>query len=174
MMNKIEIPLSKSKIALMALGSIAFVAAGFLFIFYLADHQTRFDPLIIKIVGAIAIIFFGATGISSFKKLFDNKSGLIVDENGIIDNSSGVSIGLIEWKDISGIRTKQVMSTKFLLIDTIDPEKYIQKANKFKGRIMRSNLYMYGTPLSIASNALKYNFNDLDKLLHTEFLKYKK
>lgn len=132
------------------------------------------NPMVVKSVGIIASIFFGATGIYGIRKIFDNKVGLIIDENGITDNSNASSIGLIEWNDISEIKTEQVMSTKFLLIEIENPEKYIAKAkNKMKARLMKTNMKMYGTPLSITSNTLKYDFDELGKLIQTEFEKNK-
>ena len=62
------------------------------------------------------------------------------------------------------------MSTKFLLINVTDPEKYIGKAKSgMKAKLMRSNMKMYGTPLSITSNTLKYDFGELEQLIQTEF-----
>lgn len=173
-MNKIEIPLSKTKIVLLIVGSLLFVVAGFWIFFYAADQQTRYAPLLAKIAGAAAIVFFATTGIIGLTKLFDGKAGLVIDEKGITDNSSGVSAGLIEWRDITGIRTEQIMANKFLLIDTAQPNKYIERANRVKGRIMQSNLKLYGTPLAIASTALKFNFKELEALIRTEFEKHKR
>ncbi len=66
------------------------------------------------------------------------------------------------------------MSTKFLLIGVENPEKYIGKAKSgIKARLMKTNMKMYGTPLSITSNTLKYDFNELEKLIQTEFEKNK-
>ena len=176
--NRIEIPLSKKKIALLLLGSIAFVAGGI----WIATNPERFipnifritNPEIIRIGGIVGILFFGATGIYGIKKLFDKKVGLIIDSDGITDNSNASSIGLIEWNDITEIRTKQVMSTKFLLIDISNPEKYIGKAkNGMQAKLMKANINMYETPLSITSNTLKYDFGELEKLIQTEFKRNK-
>ena len=178
MNNKIEIPLSKKKIILLLLAAIAFVAGGI----WIATNPERFIPNIfritnseiIRIGGIVGILFFGAAGIYGIKKLFDKKVGLIIDSNGITDNSNASSIGLIEWNDISDIRTKQVMSTKFLLIDIVNPEKYIGKAkNGIQARLMKANMNMYETPLSITSNTLKYDFGELEKLIQTEYKRNK-
>ena len=178
MNNRIEIPLSKKKIALLLLGSIAFVAGGI----WIATNPERFipnifritDPEIIRIGGIVGILFFGATGIYGIKKLFDKKVGLIIDSDGITDNSNASGIGLIEWNDITEIRTKQVMSTKFLLIDISNPEKYIGKAkNGMQAKLMKANINMYETPLSITSNTLKFDFGELEKLIQTEFKRNK-
>ena len=67
------------------------------------------------------------------------------------------------------------MSTKFLLINVTNPEKYIEKANSgIKSKLMHSNHKMYGTPLSIASNTLKYDFEALNELLQEALSKHKK
>lgn len=172
-MSSVSIPLSKTKIVFGISGSVVFVAAGFWFLFYLAAHQTRFNPLTVKMAGIASILFFGLALVFWIKKYADKKPGLIIDGNGITDNASGVSGGLIEWKDITDIKTFQIMRTRLLLIYTADPEKYISRATGIKAKIMRTNLNTYGTPLSVASAALKTDFDKLEKIVLQEFEKHK-
>ena len=182
MNNRIEIQLSKKKIILLLIASIGFVICGIMFVYdpqnfvseYLIRYRMFNNPEMIRIIGFVAIVFFGMSGFYGIKKLLDKKVGLIIDSSGITDNSNASSIGLIEWNDILDIRTEQIMSTKFLLIDIENPEKYIGKAKSgMKAKLMRSNMKMYGTPLSITSNTLKYNFGELQKLIQTEFKRNK-
>ena len=66
------------------------------------------------------------------------------------------------------------MSTKFLLIDIVNPEKYIGKAkNGIQAKLMKANMNMYETPLSITSTTLKYDFGELEKLIQSEFKRNK-
>lgn len=170
-MSKIEIQLSKTKILLLLLGSIGLVVLGAFFIL----NPDRFvssvmrSPEIIRIVGIAGVLFFGATSLYGAIKMFDNTIGLTIDENGIFDNTNASSVGLIKWRDIVEIKVEQVASTKFLLIYTTNPAFYLDKVKGFKRKLMEGNNIMYGTPLSITSTALKYKFNDLEKLL-TEML----
>ncbi len=120
----------------------------------------------VKGVGIASILFFGSTGIYGIKKMFDKTIGLTIDKNGIFDNTNASSVGLIKWSDITEIKTEQVASTKFLLIYTANPDFYLEKVKGFKRKLMEGNNRMYGTPLSITSNTLKYNFNDLEKLIN--------
>lgn len=175
MKEKIEIPLSKNKLLLSIGGSLLFVVAG-IWLFLNADgfHEHSFrllrNPMVVKGVGILSFLFFGVIVVVGFKKLFDKKVGLIIDSNGITDNSNASSIGLIEWNDITEIITKQVMSTKFLLINVANPEKYIGKAESgMKAKLMRSNMKMSGTPISITYTTLKYDFGKLEQLIQTEF-----
>ena len=174
-MNKIEIPLSKKKISLLLIGGIVFVISGILF---LITPDTFISPIfrnhqIIRIVGIVAILFFGSIGLTLSRKLFDKTIGLTIDENGITDNTNASSVGLIDWRDIIEIKTKQVMSTKFLLIFTNNPDKYLDRVNGFKRKLLIGNMKMSGTPISITSNTLKYNFEELDRLIKNRFLEQK-
>lgn len=177
MTERIEIPLSKNKLFLLIGGSILFVGLGVFMILNADSFQEQSNsilrnPMVLKVIGIVSILLFSATGIFSFKKMFDKKPGLVIDTDGITDNSSGVSVGLIEWEDITDIKTHQIMSTKFLLIEVKDPEKYILKAKSgMKTKMLRANLKSYGTPISISSNALKYNFKKLEALIYTQFEK---
>jgi hypothetical protein len=132
--------------------------------FFILNNSSAMDrnPFMLKLVGIVSIVFFGAVGLFVIRKFFDKKAGLIIDQNGLTDQSSGVSVGLIPWSDIVEIETAQVMSTRFLLINVRDAEQYLAKASGIKRRMLAANMKMYGTPLSISSNSLKCNFTELE------------
>ncbi|WP_224489573.1 STM3941 family protein [Robertkochia flava] len=177
MKDKIEIQLNKTKILLLLIGAVAFVVFGVLFILNPEKFQSTLfrNPEFIRIAGIASVAFFGLCSIFIAKKLFDNKVGLTIDQNGITDNSNATSIGLIEWADITNIGTVQVQSTKILMLETDKPEKYIERAkNGLAKRAMKANHKMYGSPLSIISNSLKIKYDDLERLITEEFEKRKK
>jgi hypothetical protein len=170
-MKPIEIPLSKTKLFFGICGSILFVGLGIFLIKVVAAQQTMINSTIIKGLGILSIIFFGATGIYGIRKITQRRIGLTIDETGITDNSSAVSLGLIEWQDIKAVRTAKIMSTKFLLIDTVRPKKYLVRCNEMKLKLVKANMEMYGTPISISSNTLKISFNELEKVVQSAFEK---
>lgn len=174
-MEKIEIPISKTKISFLLMGSLAFVVLGVLFTLTPDSFTTTFhrNPQIIRIAGILASFFFGAAGIHGLRKLFGKSVGLTVDDDGITDNSNASSVGRIDWCDIVDITTAQVMSTRFLLIFVINPDKYLERANGFKRKLMKENMRIYGTPLSITSNTLIYDFSDLERLIKGKLLEKK-
>ncbi|UII81663.1 STM3941 family protein [Flagellimonas sp. CMM7] len=176
MKDNIEIPLSRIKLVLIILGCAMFLALSVFILLNAENMQTRKaeNPFIMRAIAVIAILFFGAILISVFKKLFENRMGMIISDKGIWDNSNGVSIGLIAWEDIQNIRKSQVMLTKFLLIDVKNPEKYIGNASsKFKASIMRKNMQTYGTPISISSGGLKWGFSKIESTIIREFKRQK-
>lgn len=166
--EQIEIPLSKTKMTLTFLGSLVFVGLGLWFLINppKSNHLLFGNPTLIFIAGLASVIFFGLVAVTIFRKFCDNKPGLIISRQGITDNSSGVSAGLIPWTDIQEIRISQVMNQKFLMFIVRNPEYYLDKvSNPLKRNAMKINYKTYGSPISISSNALQTNFYDLRKLL---------
>ncbi|MGO4904750.1 STM3941 family protein [Flavobacterium sp. W20_MBD1_R3] len=170
--NQIEIPLSKQKMYLMLFGSIIFVVIGTWLVVNppKSNHSIFGNPMVILISGISAIIFFGYTTFILLKKLPDNKPGLIINSEGIIDNSSGVAAGIVLWTDIIEISTANVMNQKFLMFIVKNPEEYINRQNGIvKRKAMEINYKTYGSPISISANTLNTNFEELYKLLKRKF-----
>ena len=174
MEDQIKIPFSKSKISLLFFGAIIFVLLGILFI----SKPEKFinivyrNPDIIRIVGVISLSFFGICAIFIFKKLFDKKSGLVIDQNGITVNSNATSVGLIKWSDITQIKEAKEFSQKFIIIEVSNPNEYIEsQKNKFAQLAMKANYKKYGSPISITPNSLKIDFKKLKLLIEENFKK---
>lgn len=175
MENEIKIPLSKKKILLLFFGAVIFVIISIWFLLepeqFLSLRRT--NETLIQIVGFAGIVFFGFCAVFTFKKLFDKKYGMIINENGIIDNSNATSVGLIKWTDIVRVRTEEVYSQKFILIDVKNPEEYIEHKKGKVGKVaMKANYNKYGTPISITSNSLKFDFSELEKIIHKQLKKH--
>jgi hypothetical protein len=168
MRKEIRIPYCKSKIGLVFLGALTFVVLG---IMILIDEEgytsTIFKSEVVnKAFAAIGIIFFGTICVTIASRLFKTNMGIVINEKGIWDYSNLSSIGFIEWKDIEGIRIEKFKRTRFILIDTNNPEKYIDKANnKFKKLLLNLNDKKYKSPLSITSTILKIKFHELERLM---------
>lgn len=158
--DQIIIKLSRSKIILITLGAVGFVALGF-WMLTIADTQSRYGPIYMKILAVASISFFGLCGLYGLLKLFDNKPGLILNQEGLLDNSSAVGGHLIKWDDITGLEVEQVKSTKFLLIYVKNPKDYYTGASRFKKFWMIMNERIYGTPLSLSSASLQCDFDEL-------------
>lgn len=180
-LKQIEIPISKTKLVKLLFFSICFFAAGLWMI--ITNPQTKnivFNNPIIKVIASYGSLIMGLLGIYFFtKKLFDKKPGLILSEEGIIDNTSVFKFGLIPWSDISGIYEKTVqvsIASKqyFVTIELINPNDYISKeTNTIKRKLLIANSNNYGSPIHISTNSLKTNHKDLLSLINEYFLTYK-
>ncbi len=176
MNEEIKIPLSKNKIMLLFLGALIFVFLGV----WLAIDPENFKVSIfryrslelIRIIGIISVAFFGVCSFFIFKKVFDEKYGLIIDKNGITDNSNATSIGLVKWTDIIGIRVLEVVNQKFILIDVSNPEDYLGlKKNGIGKMAMKANYNKYGSPISITANSLKADFEVIREIIEKQYEK---
>lgn len=166
-MEEKKIKFSKRKLIFLLLTGIGFVIISLLFMLYPERFISFifFNERVIKNIGYIGLPFFGLVSILLTKKLFDNKPGLIINKKGIIDNSNSSSIGLIKWSDITKISQKEVVSTKFLLVEIRNPQEYIEKANQIKKLLLKQNLNTYGTPITLTSVGLKCSFEELEQLI---------
>jgi len=174
--EQIQIPLSKQKMLLTLLGSIVFVGLGIWFLINppRISNPILGNPTLIFILGLASILFFGLVAVTILRKFSDKKPGLIISRHGITDNSSGVSAGLILWTDIQEIKISQVMSQKFLMFIVSNPQDYLDKVtNPLKRNAMKMNYKTYGSPISISSNSLRINFNELQKILVEKMNEYK-
>lgn len=174
--EQIEIPLNKTKMTLTFIGSLIFVGLGiWLLINPTKNSNTIFgNKTAIFIIGIASIVFFGLVAITIFRKFSDKKAGLIINKQGISDNSSGISAGIIPWTDILEITISQVMSQKFLMIIVKNPQEYIDKVTSpLKRNAMKMNYKIYGSPISISANALKTDFEKLQKLINEKMAEYK-
>ncbi len=167
---------SNKKFILWTIGGGIFVVLGILFIFSPDKFITLLikNTLLIRLIGIIAVIFFGFALIILTKKvLFDKNLGIIINEEGIIDNSSFVGVGLIKWEDITSIEKSKVRSTYFLLINVKNPKYYINTPNRIKSNLLKANYKSYGTPISISANFISCSFAQLENIILNSFEKYR-
>jgi len=120
---------------------------------------------LVFIVGCVGLIIFGILSVFLFIKLFDSKPGLVINNEGIIDNASANPAGFIKWSDIVSIGTKKVMSVQFILIQVKNPEEYIEKATRINKIALKQNKREHGTPLVLTSTSLQCSFEELKKLI---------
>lgn len=172
-MARVEIPLSKTRISLMILGSVVFVLLGIWFIVDPPDARNVFwsNPVMLRGLGIVTIVFFGYAGLVLMRKLTEQQPGLVVDETGITDYSSGLSGGHVAWTDIQDILILQIQRQKMVMILVRDPEAFIQREKSaVKRKLMAVNYRSYGSPWNISANSLQISFDDLYQLLTDHFV----
>ncbi len=178
MTGRIEIQKSKSKLMVLSIISVLIFLASIILAFLpdslitpvFGDHLV----IIYRIIQTISALSFGALSLWFTKKLLDGKPGLIIDELGIHDRSSGLSVGLIEWDDITGIKTYTFLFRRTIILQTNKPEQYINKASNWLAKTgMKSNYKMCGSPLTINSKVLKISHERLTTIISDQWIKYR-
>ena len=178
--TRIEIPFSKTKLTRLLVISILFVLAG-AWIFQAktnAGNAIFNSEIFRKVVGLLSILMGGLGSYFSSKKLFNSEPGLIVDNDGIVDNSGAVSLGRIPWTDITAIKETVVKAAfatnqKFIIVMLRNPLDYISsQSNSVTRRLLTLNFNKSGSPVHITTNGLQIKHEELRDLLLKRFSEY--
>jgi len=156
----------------MLVGSLVFVALGLWFVIDPPEIHESFlsKKIVIRVAGIAVLLFFGLCAFFLARKLLDNKPGLIIDDVGITDNSSGIAAGQILWSDMIDLSMVTIQRQPFIMVMVKNPQDYIKKqTSSFKRKLMSANYGLYGTPVSISANGLKTSFNELVRIVTEQF-----
>ena len=146
----IAIALSKTKLVLVVIGALGFVALG-IWMLTLADTEPH--PRLTKAIAIAGIAFFGLCAVYGCIKIFDQRPGLIIAREGLVDNSSAVAAGRIPWDEITGLEVSSIAGTRFVTLRVRDPQKYVARSSFLRGMMNAANINMTGSPINIASTA---------------------
>lgn len=176
--NQTTIALSKSKIWMLIIGSIAFVALGYWMLTLdaaaLASQSAKFrNPMLVHGVGYLSILFFGLCLLIGIKKLFDTKPGLVINAQGILDNVSNISPNPVPWRDIKGFDVAEIHKQKMLVIYLENPQQYIESATAMRKMGLLANAKLVGSPWVITASTLKTSFDELLTLCQQSLKQYK-
>lgn len=168
------IPISKTKSWMLFSGSLAFVFGGLtLPLINLKVNEAPFSSAAVNTVATITVLFFGLCAWMWWKKIMQQNVGLQVDEQGVIDQSSGVSLGRIHWHDIKAVEEFSMVGQPFVVLKLSNPDAYIAKSNSFVRKIHQANIKLCGSPAAISANALQIDHLGLLNLLQKAFQDYR-
>ncbi len=111
---------SMPKTLLMFVGSIMFVTLGIIFI-NLEPHD-----VFVVVVSCFSIIFFGICGYFILNKLLNPKPVMIIDKDGITDNSTMFAVGFIPWENISQVDMITFGGNKMITIKLFNEDKILK------------------------------------------------
>ena len=175
-MERIEIFTSKKKSILMLVGAIIFVVLGF-WIFMNAYNFTGWivtNPILIKVIGVISILFFGFGIFVGIKRLIKSELALIIDSRGLNVNPKKSLSEYIEWKDILGFREIKIHGIRIIIIGVRNPDHWIEKeTSPMRRKLMQFNLNNYDSPFNVGANGLDISYKELTDKLYGYFEKFK-
>jgi hypothetical protein len=155
-MDRFEVPLNRLKLLGQGLGALAFVALGAFMIWEPPRHG-----LWAQFMGAVTVAFFGFVGAAILFRLLRPGPAIAIGDDGILDDASGVSLGLIPWDQVGGIDEYRVEGQAFLGIGLRDPEAVIARQPFWKRRLIRANLRMGAAAVNIPQASVGIKLKDL-------------
>ena len=161
--NRVVIPVSKRKLWLLLLGALAFVAAGAWMAWdpHTLNQGRYRSPVLIRIVGTLSVLFFGACGYFIARKLRSGDAGLVIEAEGFLDQSSATSLGWVPWSDVVDLSAFTVQGQRFILVQVRDPDRYLSRLSGLSQKAAAINLSAYGSPVTISANSLETGFEEL-------------
>ena len=123
--------------------------------------------------GGVATLLLGALTVFTASRLLSRKPGLVLDHEGIIDNSSYSSVGRIPWSEITGVRVVTppvvrrnltalpVQAPRFLVVDVRDPQRFIDGSSLLKRWFLRANSAGLGSPVAISPASVHVDTDEL-------------
>lgn len=156
-MNSNAVFSSQRKIVISLLASLAFVALCIGIMIYLADDHR---PLFFFTAFA-ALPLFSYSTVMSLKHLLSKAPILNINQSGIMDGASGLSVGFIPWSDILAAEITLIEKQKYLHIYLKNPQAYIKKASIARRLMMRVNLLFGGSTISISQLIMSENLEEI-------------
>lgn len=116
----------------------------------------------IKVIGFIGTFIFIICTAFVAQKVFNKKPGLVIDNEGITDNSLGVMFAKVRWRDVTEIKHLENAGDHYIKITIKDPEKYIAaESHSLKRKMLEMNYNTLKTPVNIAAGRLKMDVGEL-------------
>ena len=129
---------------------------------YIPQELFKFRITIIVVLLALFIFAFSLL----LKQIFSNKPSLILDDNGLTDNTGVLSVGFIPWENINGIKeAENSFKIKLLIILLKNPEEYISLPGKSMESSRRIQFKQFGSPVVISMKCIKIDIEKLKNII---------
>ena len=177
-MQKVVVPLSKSKMSfLLALSALFAIVGYWLFGMGATAIQSgrRYnEPWFVHAIGIASMVLGGLGATAIARKLIDPSPGLVLDARGLTDNTSAMSAGLIPWSDIAGFETRRIQNQRILYVLLNDPNAFVSKFGPIKRALFNANSRFGSSPVAITSTALSVDFDELATLVGRHLEAYRR
>ena len=101
----LQLPRTKGRSIFQIVGSIGFVLVGLLMVIGCLGSQPF--EMVPFVIGLLAVVVFGFFGVLGVRMLL--RPALVIDDHGIWDNTSGLSVGFIPWEKTLGFHPAKVL-----------------------------------------------------------------
>lgn len=169
--------LSKKKKTGLWLTAISCGIAGPLLLWHsqmLVFSKGRYFLLLVGLLLTVIAVFC-LLGLRYLAK--EKDAALFISDDGIMDVSTGHSIGTVLWQDIEEIKVMDDISNlkqKYLVLKLRNPKEYIDREkNGSKRRSMELRFQYYGSPVCISTRALDCSFEELKEAVEERYNHWK-
>jgi hypothetical protein len=109
----------------------------------------------------VGVPFFGLCFLYACYRLIVPKPAVIVNHEGIFDNASAISAGLVKWDEIADVFVSYFMGQSFLSVVPVDIEAFLRRQPVFKIWLMKANAGLVAAPINIPQSMLRMKVEEL-------------
>ena len=150
-------------------GSFIFIAFCLFFLIFdirdISDDSPFNNPVIYYLCKGVILFcsfFFIFSFVFIIKNVIKHKDNVIeIYDDYMIDRSTYIALGKIEYKDIEKIYTKGA----YICIELKNEEEYIKNIKGLKKSLINSNKKMKYTAITLSDNLLKIGRSELKRLI---------
>ncbi|MFI3116268.1 MAG: STM3941 family protein [Clostridia bacterium] len=132
-----------------------------------------FGLIFLKIIMLIGFLFMALCTCFLIKRAFKKKDILIVNSQGITDNSSMFSAGFIPWSDVEKVFVADIMGEKLIEVALKDEQSHFNKQSKFLQKTLLYNKSIGHEMVCITLNSTGIKPESIIEEIECIFSKYK-
>ncbi len=170
----LELPLRRTRAVLLALLALGFVAGGVWFtaavgLPSLDFSRNRAVDELLRAIGLAAVVFFGACFVVVAELALHRGPGLVIDDEGLVEHTSGTAAGRVRWEEITAIAARSLPgSAAVVAIDVADLDAHLDRLPAWRRWLVRSNVGVGASPVTIHVDMLGQDADALAALLLAE------
>lgn len=158
---------SRTKMVLLFLAAIAFVAGG---VWIGSPAMAGQVSAVRRAIAVYAgIPFFGLGGAFILYRLVKWRPSFIADASGFTDSASVAGIGHIPWSDVDHIKSYEIRGQPLLGVWPKDVQALLERQGSMRRRLMQANISMGSAPIAIPQATLPMKVEELASLLEERF-----
>jgi len=165
-MKPIELKPARGKLILLLSGSLAFVGLGIFFSVAIPGDLYKEVPsarVLVRIIGIISALFFGACAIEAIRQMLDTRPRLIIDDRGIFDRTLYTPV--IPWSSITAAQIMQIRRSKFIALHLSDAEERYKALSPIKRMMSSANQGLGFTRFNLNITALNISAEALLEII---------
>lgn len=150
---------SRWRLILLALGALVFVGLGLVLGGIGTDEQL--EGFLLVITTYIGVPFFSLCFAYLVYRLIVRQPALIVNQNGIYDNASGLSAGWIRWDEVERLQIILFGSQEMIGVAVHNEEAVLNRQRWIKRFLMSRNRDLTGYIINIPMTSIPSSAEDL-------------
>lgn len=133
------------------LALLAVIIGGVLVALGLSEEVNRLKGIV---VGIACVVFFGLGFLYGLYRLINRQPSIIMNKEGITDNSSLSGAGRVKWTEIQDIRMYVYLGQKMIGLFLYDNDQFIARQSGLKKYIARMNRKLVPTSVNISQHGI--------------------